>query len=167
MLSTDGVVHELYDSADVRDAVVEHFGASVAPDGRIDRAALARAAFASDEDRAWLEGLLWPRVGERVISWRGALGRSSPPPRAAVVEVPLLFESDMDQVFDASIAVIADEELRAARAGVRGHEALAERGERQLSQQEKAQRATYVVVNDGTPADLEAKLLEILEMLER
>jgi dephospho-CoA kinase len=167
VLSTDRIVHELYDSPDVRDAVVGHFGGLVAPDGRIDRAALARAAFASDEDRAWLEGLLWPRVGERVTSWRGALAHASPPPRAAIVEVPLLFESDMDRVFDATIAVIADEGLRAARAGVRGHEALAERGARQLPQQEKAQRATYVVVNDGTPADLEAKLSEILEILAR
>jgi dephospho-CoA kinase len=81
------------------------------------------------------------------------------------VEVPLLFESGMEQAFDATIAVIADEDLRAERAGGRGHEALEERGARQLSQQEKAGRATYVVVNDGSVAELEAKLSSILEML--
>jgi dephospho-CoA kinase len=106
-------------------------------------------------------------VGERIWVWRQGLEHASPPPRAAVVEVPLLFESNMDRAFDATIAVIADEELRARRAGARGHEALAERGERQLSQQEKAQRATYVVANDGSPEDLEAKLSAILEMLAR
>jgi dephospho-CoA kinase len=167
VLSTDLVVHELYESPAVRDAVVEHFGESVAPDGRIDRAMLARAAFAGGEERAWLEGLLWPRVGERIGVWRERLEHAVPPARAAVVEVPLLFESNMDQAFDATIAVIADEELRARRAGARGHAALAERGERQLSQNEKAQRATYVVANDGSPEDLEAKLSAILEMLAR
>lgn len=165
MLSTDQVVHELYERPDVRDAVVQRFGESVAPSGEIDRAALARAAFASPDQRAWLEGLLWPRVGERIARWRTQLDRSSTPPRAAVVEVPLLFESGMDAVFDATIVVTAEEELRAARAGGRGHEALAERGSRQLSQKEKAQRATYVIENDGSVRDLELKLSGVLEML--
>jgi dephospho-CoA kinase len=151
----------------VRDAVVDRFGASVAPDGVVDRAEVARRAFADPDQRAWLEGLLWPRVGARMADWRRELERAVPSPRAAVVEVPLLFESGLEGAFDATIAVVADEELRAERAGSRGHEALAERGKRQLSQQEKAQRATYVVVNDGSVDELEAKLSSLLEMLDR
>jgi len=167
VLSTDAVVHELYDDPEVRQAVTDRFGEVVSADGTIDRAAVARAAFASEDGRAWLEGLLWPRVGTRIAQWRDRLERQSPSPRAAVVEVPLLFESGMGEVFDATIAVVADEEVRAERAGARGHQALAERGARQLSQQEKAQRATYVAVNDGSVAELEAKLSGILAMLER
>ena len=101
-----------------------------------------------------------------MASWRASLEASPDPPRALVVEVPLLFESGMEDLFDATIAVIADESVRAARAGGRGHEALEERSARQLSQQEKAHRATYVVVNDGTVEELESKLSELLEMLE-
>ena len=166
MLSTDRVVHELYDDPEVRAAVVERFGDDVAPDGVVDRPAVARAAFATAEDRAWLEGMLWPRVGERIVQWREDLQRRSPAPRAGVVEVPLLFESGMDGAFDATVAVVADEEVRAERAGARGHEALAERGARQLSQAEKAQRATYVVENDGTVEQLETKLSSVLDMLQ-
>jgi dephospho-CoA kinase len=166
-LSTDQVVHQLYESPEVRDAVVSRFGESVAPGGVVDRAAVARAAFAGADDRTWLEGMLWPLVGERVMRWRAELDDASPAPRAAVVEVPLLFESGTDAIYDATIAVIADEELRSVRAGARGHEALAERGARQLSQQEKAQRATFAVVNDGSVDELEAKLSEVLDMLER
>ena len=167
VLSTDRVVHELYGSDQVMAAVTERFGAAVAPGGVIDRGELARRAFATPEDTAWLEGLLWPLVGERMIAWRGEISASDDPPRAAVVEVPLLFESGMDGTFDATIAVIAGEDVRAARAGARGHEALAERSARQLSQQEKAHRATYVVVNDGTVEELESKLSALLEMLHR
>jgi dephospho-CoA kinase len=167
VLSTDQVVHELYESSEVRDAVVDRFGDSVAPGGRVDRAAVARAAFASSEDRNWLEELLWPRVGARMVEWREGLETASAPPRAAVVEVPLLFEADMEGAFDATIAVVADEDVRAERAGARGHEALAERGARQLTQQEKAQRATYAVTNDGSVEDLEEKLSGILAMLDR
>jgi dephospho-CoA kinase len=166
VLSTDRVVHELYESPAVREEVVSRFGPRVASDAAVDRAALARAAFATDADRRWLEQLLWPRVGERMVAWREALERRSLPPRAAVVEVPLLFESEMEGAFDATIAVIADEALRAERASGRGHDALDERFARQLTQQEKAQRATYVVTNDGDTDELEAKLSEVLDMLE-
>jgi dephospho-CoA kinase len=167
VLSTDQVVHELYDTPEVRDAVIERFGPSMAPDGTIDRAAVAERAFATAEDRGWLEGMLWPRVGARMVAWREKLARSTDPPRAAIVEVPLLFEAGMEGAFDATIAVIADEELRARRASSRGHLALAERSARQLSQNEKAQQATYVVVNDGEIDELDAKLSAVLDMLER
>jgi dephospho-CoA kinase len=165
VLSSDRVVHELYDDPEVREAVVERFGSSVLSNGAVDRNALASCAFATDDGRKWLEGLLWPRVGERMNQWRAELDRSESPPRAAVVEVPLLFESGMDGAFDATIAVVADEDVRAERAGARGHEALEERSARHLSQDEKAQRATYAVVNDGSVEALESKLSSILEML--
>jgi dephospho-CoA kinase len=165
VLSTDAVVHELYRDEEVRDLVVERFGPGVAPGGVVDRQALARRAFATPEDRAWLEGVLWPRVGAWMLRWRSELDARDPAPLAAVVEVPLLFESGMQQAFDATIAVLAPEELRAARAAARGHAALDERALRQLTQDEKAARATHVIVNDGSIDQLEAKLSAVLGKL--
>lgn len=167
VLSTDRVVHELYDTPEVRRAVVERFGESVVPGGVVDRAALAARAFATAGDRAWLEGVLWPRVGARMARWREDVAHASPRPRAAIVEVPLLFEAGMQAAFDATIAIVADEALRAERAGSRGHTALSERAARQLTQEEKAQRATYVVVNDTSIGELESKLSNVLEDLNR
>lgn len=167
-LSTDAVVHELYASHELREALRGRWGGEViAADGTVDRAAVARRAFASEEDRQWLEGTLWPRVGARVAAWREEVGRRDPAPRAAVVEVPLLFEAGMDAAFDVTVAVVSDEALRAERAGARGHEAVDERVARQLTQQEKAQRATFAVVNDGTVGDLEARLSAVLDKLTR
>jgi dephospho-CoA kinase len=157
------VVHDLYANPEVRAAVVARFGDEVAPGGVVDRAAVARRAFASDEERAWLEGLIWPKVGERVGEWRAI--ESSRGPRVLVVEVPLLFEADMESAFDATIAVIADDEVRAARATARGHEALDERTARQLPQTEKAERATYVVDNSGSIRELEQELSTLLAKL--
>lgn len=167
MLSTDEVVHDLYGSAQLRDAVVERFGAEVAPGGVVDRGVLARRAFATAADRAWLEQLIWPLVGERMAAWREREQASEPPPRALVVEVPLLFESGMQSGFDATITVVADERVRQERAGARGHQALDERAARQLSQEEKAALSTFVVVNDGSVDQLEQKLSSVLAMLER
>ena len=159
------MVHELYGSPDVRDAVVSRFGPEVLTEGAINRGVLAGKAFATDEGRHWLEELLWPRVGERMTAWRREQERADPPPRALVVEVPLLFESGLDRGYDATIAVIADEAVRHERAAGRGHQALDERTARQLTQEEKSQRATYTVVNDGTEAELESKLSSILDTL--
>jgi dephospho-CoA kinase len=164
-LSTDAVVHELYCSPEVRDAVVARWGPDVAPGGRVDRAAVARHAFADPGERAWLEGLLWPLVGARVVAWREEQERREPPPRAAVVETPLLFEAGMDAAYDATIAVIADEEVRTARAAARGHHAVDERAARQLGQTEKAARATHVVENSRSVQELERALADVLAKL--
>jgi dephospho-CoA kinase len=166
-LSTDAVVHELYGSKEVRDAVVGRWGERVAPDGVVDRSAVASHAFADPGERAWLEGLLWPLVGDRVAAWYAEVSESSPPPVAAVVETPLLFEAGLEGRYDATIAVVADEAVRAERAAGRGHAAVAERAARQLSQEEKAMRATYVVSNDGTVEDLERELSAVLDRLRR
>ena len=155
-LSTDAVVHELYSDPEVVAAIEQRFG----PGTAADRQAVARRAFATEEDRKWLEGLLWPRVGRRVHEFRQH-GEG----RALVVEVPLLFESGMDAAFDATIAVVAPEQLRAERAGARGHAELEAREARQLSQDEKASRADHVVVNDGTLTELEHGLSEVLAKL--
>jgi dephospho-CoA kinase len=97
-----------------------------------------------------------------MMEWKA---EHEPHARALVVEVPLLFESGLDRGYDATIAIIADEEVRAERAGARGHEAVDERTKRQLTQQEKADRATYVVRNDGSLGELEERLSEILGRL--
>jgi dephospho-CoA kinase len=158
-------VHELYRDPEVHAAVVNRWGEEMAPGGVVDRAAIARRAFATDEDRAWLEGMIWPKVGERIAEWRAIESTRDVPPPALVVEVPLLFESGMDAAFDATIAVVADDDARAERAAARGHESVDERTARQLGQQEKAHRATYAVQNSGSLEELEKKLSDVLAKL--
>jgi dephospho-CoA kinase len=164
-ISADAVVHALYDDPEVRAAVVNRFGEEVAPEGRVDRAAVARRAFATDADREWLEGLIWPKVGERIAEWRAIESVREPPPRALVVETPLLFEAGLESSYDATIAVVADEAVRASRAAARGHEAVDERHARQLTQEQKAERATYAVENSGTLRELEQELSAVLAKL--
>jgi dephospho-CoA kinase len=164
-LSTDAIVRELLQTDELREALVERLGDEVAPGGSIDRSAVAAKVFEDPEQREWLEDELWPRVGQRVWEWRREQERRDPPPKAAVVEVPLLFESGMDQAFDSTIAVVADEAVRNERAETRGHEGVAARTSRQLSQHEKAQRADFVVENDGTLEELEGKMSVLLERI--
>ena len=165
VLSSDAVVHDLYQGAQLRDAVVARWGAGVAPGGVVDRAAIAQRTFSDDRERAWLEALVWPLVGARIASWLEQARGREPAPRAAVVEIPLLFESGMEGLYDATVAVVAEEPLRLARAAARDHALAEERAARQLSQEEKARRATFVVRNDGTERDLERALSAMLDKL--
>ena len=75
------------------------------------------------------------------MQWRAGLPAAKP---LAVLEVPLLFETGMEELFDATVAIVAADEVRAERAGARGTCELEARAARQLSQDEKAARATYV-----------------------
>jgi dephospho-CoA kinase len=61
--------------------------------------------------------------------------------------------------------VVADEAVRDERARARGHHGVDERSARQLSQEEKARRATYVVANSGSVEELELALAGVLEKL--
>lgn len=164
-ISSDQVVHELYRGERVRSAAVERFGPEVAPGGVIDRSQIARRAFADPRERAWLEGLLWPLVGERIGQWLEQARAQIPPPKAAVVEVPLLFEAGLQELYDATIAVVASEPTRLRRAAGRGHELTDERAARQLPQAEKAARATFTVHNDGSESELQERLAQILQEL--
>jgi dephospho-CoA kinase len=158
-LSSDAVVHELLSSERVRELLVERWGAEVAPGGEVDRARVGAIVFDQPDQLAWLESALHPLVGERIAAWRASLPDDVP---LAVVEIPLLFETGLESSFDATIAIVAEDATRVERAGERGTDALEGRAARQLSQDEKAARATYVVHNDGAVADLEAALEALL-----
>ena len=165
-LSTDAVVHELLATDELHDIVVARLGDEVARDGALDRSLIAERVFGDDEARGWLEGELWPRVGQGMAEWKQELDALEPVPPVAVVEVPLLFESGMEQAFDSTIAVIADEDVRTERAGGRGHASVDERAGRQLSQREKAERADYAIRNDGSLEELREDLSRVLARLE-
>jgi dephospho-CoA kinase len=161
-LSSDVVVHELLESEPLRGRLVERWGPEVVDDGRVDRARIGEVVFADPDQLAWLEAQIHPLVGERILAWLGSLPAGT---EVAVVEVPLLFETGREQVFDATVAVVAAEELRRERAAARGHALVDEREARQLTQEEKASRADHVVENDGTVEDLERSLSALIERL--
>lgn len=166
VLSSDDVVHELLSTNGVRELLAERWGGRVVAGNRIDRDAIAGIVFEQPQELEWLEGVLFPRVGERIAAWRAALERSEDEPRVAVVEVPLLFEAGIEDAFDATVAVVAGEENVRRRTGERSHRNVGGRLARQLSQDEKAARADYVIRNDGTLDQLEAATREVLEKLE-
>jgi dephospho-CoA kinase len=151
-ISSDRVVHDLLASPRVAERLAERWGPEVAPGGEVDRARVGAIVFERPEELRWLENLLHPLVGQRTAEWRSEL---PPGTELAVVEVPLLFETEMEGAFDATVVVVASDATRIERAGERGIERFEERSTRQLPQQEKAARADHVISNDGTREELE------------
>jgi dephospho-CoA kinase len=165
VLSSDSVVHQLLRDSEVRALLADRWGERVISGGEVDREAVAGIVFDDPKELTWLEGVLFPRVGERILSWRSELEHASGGPDVAVVEVPLLFEAGIDGAFDTTVAVVAGEEERRRRAGDRDHRGMEGRLARQLTEEEKAGRADHVVRNDGTLEDLERSIAKLLEKL--
>ncbi len=163
-LSSDAVVHELLDSEPLLGRLVERWGPEVAPAGRVDRNRIGEVVFADPEQLTWLEQQIHPLVGERIGAWLGGLPSET---EVAVIEVPLLFESGMESVFDTTVAIVTEDELRRERAAARGHALVDEREARQLAQHEKAARAEHSVANDGSVEDLQQALSALLARLLR
>ncbi|MEX0971718.1 MAG: dephospho-CoA kinase [Solirubrobacterales bacterium] len=161
-ISSDAVVHELLETEPLLPRLIERWGAEVAPGGRVDRDRIGSIVFADAAELNWLEGQIHPLVGERIGAWLESLSADT---GVAVVEVPLLFETGMDGVFDTTVAVVTSDAIRTERARARGHALVEEREARQLGQAEKASRAAHVVPNDGSVEELERELSALVEKL--
>ena len=156
------MTHKLLGSPEVREQLVERWGEAILVDGEVERARVGEIVFGRPEELAWLESVLHPLVGARIVEWRQSLPAET---SVAVVEVPLLFETGMERVFDATVCVVADDAVRAARAGDRGIDLLEGRSGRQLSQDEKAAMASHVISNDGSLAELEERVARLMPAL--
>ena len=183
VLDADDVVHELEAPGGAAvPAIVARFGSDVlAPDGGIDRAALAARVFSDATARADLETILFPLVRARLReSTRVPLPRGVAPARGsgtlaastwqiAIHVIPLLFESHWETDYDIILCVASPVDSQIDRmVRTRGYtRAQAEaRLAAQMPVAEKAARAHFVVVNDSTPENLKKEATRLVAWLE-
>jgi dephospho-CoA kinase len=128
-----------------------------APDGALDRAALARIVFADDEARAALEAIVHPDVQRRIAESVTAHAETDD---VVVVDSPLLIEAGAHEGFEVVVVVTAPIDERVARLAARGmsEEDVLARDAAQMPLEEKAALADVVVDNDGSLDDLESKV---------
>lgn len=170
--SADEAVHELYRLPEVRQAVLDRWGPRVleaGSAGSVDRRAIADIVFDDHQELAWLEELLHPLVAREWLRFVEAQAQQPDPPWFVVAEVPLLYEAGLEARYDAVVAITAPLEVRLERAGERaaGNSHGATRAQRQMPEAEKAARADFHYVNDGSPEELERFVDEVLETLAR
>lgn len=161
-VSSDEIVHHLLRRSDVKRAVVEYMGNGVvAPDGEIDRGALATIVFNDRSALDWLEALLHPIVSAEYLKWRDDLAALPNAPRVCVTEVPLLYESGGEARFDKIVAITAPAKLRRARSLVTPDD----RESRLIPDAEKVKRADYAYTNTGSLEELDAFVASVMHDL--
>jgi dephospho-CoA kinase len=163
VISSDEIVHELLHSDEgVRQALRERFGDDVfGPDEEVDRGRIADIVFADERELDWLERLLHPLVIATYLRWRDELALEPDPPAVSVTEVPLLYEVGGDARFDAVVVITAAPEIRISRQ-VRP---MQDRERRLISDEDKAARAEFAYVNDGSLEDLDRFVSDVMRKL--
>jgi dephospho-CoA kinase len=140
--------------------VIARFGPAVLhADGSLNRAALGRVVFNDEAARRDLEAIVHPEVARlRASDLATARSRGA---QVVVSDVPLLFEAGLEREFDAIMLVHAPEETRRQRLtrdrGLSDAEARAVMAA-QGDPEEKRRRATWVIENDGSLADLDHRV---------
>ena len=146
--------------------IAEAFGPEVlAPDGGLNRPALAGIIFNDEAARQRLNSIVHPRVRARMIAQLDALRRQPEPPRFAVLVVPLLLESGHDWALDQVWVVAIPEDVQLERLMQRDQlalEAAQARIQAQMPLSEKLKRADRVIENTGRPAEVEQAVVGLL-----
>ncbi|HEY6472023.1 MAG TPA: dephospho-CoA kinase [Acidimicrobiales bacterium] len=147
--------------------LIDRFGQGiVAPDGTIDRPALAKIAFADDESRLALNGITHPAIGIAMIQARDAHADTD---HIVVLAIPLLTAQHRETVRLHKVVVVdtpvdvALERLLSQR-GFDKDDAEA-RIRSQISRQERKQEADYVLDNSGDRAALEREVDKLWDWL--
>jgi dephospho-CoA kinase len=142
--------------------IAEAFGPSVlAPDGRLDRPALAAVVFADDAARRLLNAITHPRIAARAAERVAALADHDGP---VVVDSPLLVEMGSAPGYPVIVVVAAEPATQHRRlVEQRGMDpdAAWARIRSQAPLAAKLAVATHVICNDGALAALEARTDEV------
>lgn len=162
-MSLDEIAHEVVAPGSfVLARLVREFGDGIlAPDGSLDRGALAEIAFACPECAERLNAIVHPAVVAETRSRLARLLASDEPPPAIVLEIPLLAEvPELTELADEVLAISAPVEVRVARAVARGMDETDARHRIacQASDEEREALATHVIVNDRDEAHFLAEL---------
>jgi dephospho-CoA kinase len=161
VIDADAIAREVVENGTPGyDAVVAAFGVRiVAPNGQLDRPALAAIVFNDEAARGTLNAIVHPLVAVRSTE----LVEAAPPGAVIVYDVPLLVESNMAAGFDAVVVVEAAEQTRIDRLIGRGmpEDDARARMRAQASDEERRAVAHEVISNDGTREALAEQVDEL------
>jgi dephospho-CoA kinase len=143
-------------------AVAERFPGVLDADGRLDRAKLGARVFGDPQERAALNALLHPLIGQQFLLRTQALAELGV--ERVIYDAPLLIENRLHEAMNGVVLVWVPREVQKARLMGRDglDEAAAEaRLAAQLPLDEKRQHATWLVDNSGDLGTTRARVEEV------
>jgi len=150
--------------------VVNHFGEGILqPDKKIDRVKLGNIVFADKEKLSKLNNIVHPLVYQE---WQSRLEKIFKKEKHAIVlsDIPLLFEGNMQDLFDLTILVLIAPEEQISRLIMRNG-VIKEEAEKRLKSQmpisEKISLADIVIDNEGSISETEKRVGQVWKELLR
>lgn len=142
--------------------IVKEFGKKILlPGGSLDRRKMRSIVFSDEEKLQRLNRIIHPRVRQKELD---LLNEYKQHP-LVVLNVPLLFERNMESLVDKTLVVAISDEIRIERLKKRDNvspESIKKVLRAQWPQSKKAKRADFVVNNDGSIEQLKKQIVDII-----
>ncbi|MDA1197011.1 MAG: dephospho-CoA kinase [Nanoarchaeota archaeon] len=160
-IDADAIGHEVLDEPLIKERLVKTFGDGILEDGFIDRKKLGRRAFKSQSSLQQLNTIVHPKILETIRQ------RTQDKEENIVLDAPLLFETNLQNICDKVITVTLTPALQEARAKDNGweQEDLDNINKTQLPQEKKEELADFTIQNNGENEDLKLQVEVILQSL--
>ena len=159
VLDTDKTGHKLLNTMpEIKEAFKDF---DVFEDGTISRDKLGRLIFSNPEYKKTLEEIIHPAIKEEILRFFDKNNSET----LVFVGIPMLFESDMRDIFDKALLIYTDDDIRLQRLLSRNHFSLGyakQRMQSQLSQEAKINLCDYVIYNNGTISELKTSVRDFL-----
>lgn len=168
VVSADEIVHQqLSPTTSLGQKVIQLIGPDIVVNNQIDRSQIAKKVFNQPELLKALEALIHPAVRKEMEKHYQQVKASHSAP-LFVAEIPLLYETGGESFFDYTVVVVAEKDLcqqRFQQATGYEKEEFDKRMARQLSTSEKARRADFIIVNNGTLEQMKESVSNIFHTL--
>lgn len=167
VIDCDKVAREVSADSDVL-ALLENAFGGVVTNGRLDRKALAKKAFESKEKTQLLNSIMLPKIEDKIKLYIKALEEKGE--KQVLLDAPTLFESGLKELCSNTIALLADESIRAKRIVKRDNlnaEQLASRLKSGRSKEFYSEKSDFVVYNNGDFADTQNEILKIIQKIKK
>lgn len=164
VLDTDEVSHELLTIKNK-----ELFGAFKHLDvfddsGEFSRYKVGQLIFSNEEYRKKIAEIMHPQIAREIEKFFD----ENKSEELLFVGIPLLFEANMQGMFDKILFVYADDDIRLKRLLARNNYTLTHAKARmnsQMTQEKKIQMSDYIINNNGDLEELHKNLFKLLEQI--
>lgn len=160
VISADSIVAEIFSkNEDIKNRIAKRWRKGLNKDsGSIDKAEVSRIIFNSKSERSWLESILHPLVRSQWISFV-----QSHPDDHCMIELPLLFENNLQKHFTFTISMYAPHKVTLERLSSRG--IRTEEAEKRIAAQmppfTKVENADFVLWSGGKFSFLEIQIEQL------
>jgi dephospho-CoA kinase len=155
ILATDPLVKEL---------IIKEFGKEAFPGNKLDRKYLADKVFPDPGNVEIINAIVHPPTIEKIIS---LMNSELLKQNIVFVEAALIYESELEELFDLIVLITADDEIKKKRKIAQGisESDFLMRQQNQIKDEEKAKLADFIFVNNGDKKDLHKKADLLLKLI--